>query len=116
MTTCRENMLYFTIELTSTYFFLVFIRIYFGTIEIFDVFNPKSFIYYDIHDPAPALKKIEMLENNEIEYAKVMAAPILLEGNATFQKYFSLSDEIIPNAKLKKEIRNMVNYRCKYDE
>ena len=111
MTTRRENILYFTIELTSTYFFLMFIRIYYGTIEIFDIFNPKSFIYYDIHDPAPALKKIEMLENNEFEFAKVMAAPILLEGNATFQKYFSLSDEIMPNAKLKKEIRNMIKIK-----
>jgi hypothetical protein len=88
-------------------------RIYYGTVEVFDIFNPKSFIYYDIENPKDALNEIARLENNTTAYDEVMAEPILLEGNKTIQKYFSLSDEIIPNAMLKKKIREMVYYRCR---
>jgi hypothetical protein len=87
-------------------------RIYYGTVEVFDIFNPKSFIYYDIENPKDALNEIARLENNSTAYDDVMAEPILLEGNKTIQKYFSLSDEIIPNAMLKKKIREMVYSRC----
>jgi len=89
------------------------IPIYYGTIEIFDIFNPKSFIYYDIHNPQVALDKIARLEGNATAYNEVMREPILLEGNTTIQKYFSLSDRIIPDAVLKKRIRTMVHTRCK---
>lgn len=87
-------------------------RIYYGTTEIFDIFNPKSFIYYDIKNPQDALDEISRLENNSSAYDEVMAEPILLEGNETIQKYFSLSDEMIPNARLKKRLREMPYTRC----
>jgi len=90
------------------------IPIYYGTAEIFDIFNPKSFIFYDIENPESALSEIARLENNATAYAEVMAERLFLEGNETIQKYFSLRDEIIPNARLKKEIRNMLRYRCNY--
>ena len=87
-------------------------RIYYGSVEVFDIFNPKSFIYYDINNPEVALNAIARLEGNASAYDEVMAEPILLEGNKTIQKYFSLSDEIIPDAMLKKKIRKMVYTRC----
>lgn len=98
----------------QTNFVSFFIRIYYGTAEIFDIFNPKSFIFYDIENPESALSEIARLENNATAYAEVMAERLFLEGNETIQKYFSLRDEIIPNARLKKEIRNMLRYRCNY--
>ena len=82
---------------------------------MFDIFNPKSFIYYDIEKPQLALDEISRLEGNTSAYDEVMAEPILLEGNKTIQKYFSLSDEIIPNAMLKKKIRRMLYARCRFD-
>ena len=82
---------------------------------MFDIFNPKSFIYYDIDKPQLALDEISRLESNSSAYDEVMAEPILLEGNKTIQKYFSLSDEIIPNAMLKKKVRRMLYTRCRFD-
>jgi hypothetical protein len=91
------------------------IPIYYGTREIFNIFNPKSFIYYDIEDPQPALNEIIRLEGDRNAYEQVLKEPILLDGSNTIAKYFSLSDEIIPNAPLKKKIRDMVqgkNRKC----
>ena len=81
-------------------------RIYYGSVEVFDVFNPKSFIYYDydINNPEVALNEIARLEGNASSsaYDEVMAEPNLLEGHKTIQKYFSLSDESIPDAMSKR--------------
>merc|ERR1712157_107954 len=38
------------------------VPIYYGTEEVFDLFNPKAFIFYDINDPKPALEKMRLLE------------------------------------------------------
>lgn len=89
------------------------VPIYYGTMEIFDIFNPKSFIYYDINNPELALQEISRLHSNSSAYDEVMAEPILLEGTKTIQKYFSLSDQIIEDAMLKKKIRNLMYTRCK---
>ena len=80
---------------------------------MFDIFNPKSFIYYDINSPQDAFDEISRFGGNSSAYDKVMAEPILLEGNETIQKYFSLSDDIIPNARLKQKIREMPYTRCR---
>ena len=34
------------------------ILIYFGTEQIFDIYNRKAFIYYNISEPNPALERI----------------------------------------------------------
>jgi len=65
-----------------------FNRIYYGSREVFDIFNPKSFIYYDIDKPQLALDEISRLESNSSAYDEVMAEPILLEGNKTIQSTF----------------------------
>jgi len=89
------------------------IPIYYGSLEIYDVFNAKSFIYYDVDNPAPALAQISRLESNASAYDAVMAEPILADGDNTLQKYFSVSDDIVPDAMLKKKIRQAAYYRCK---
>jgi hypothetical protein len=64
--------------------------IYYGTTEIFDIFNKDSFIFYDIHNPQPALDLIQRLEDDPAEYHRMLQeTPILKEGQRTMDKYFS---------------------------
>ena len=83
------------------------IPIYYGTKEIFDVFNEHAIIYYDIHDPEPALLLIEHLETNATAYKRMLARPVLKDGERTLENYFSFSDEI-GGGKLKQKVRNLV--------
>lgn len=83
------------------------IPIYYGTLDVLSIFNPKSFIFFDILNPTAALDEILWLEQNPDEYYKKLTQPILLDGNATLEKYFSLSDEI-GGGKLRHEILNML--------
>lgn len=76
--------------------------IYWGTPEIFDIFNADSFIYWDIDNPQPALDRIQYLEKNRSAYDEVMRKPILAPGAVT--KYFSLDDSHGKGA-LKNKIR-----------
>jgi hypothetical protein len=48
--------------------------IYYGTLE---VFNAKAFIFYDIDNPAPALKEIQYLNTNTEAYQRKLEEPIL---------------------------------------
>ena len=83
------------------------IPIYYGTTEVFDLFNKDAFIYYEIDDPQPALDRIAYLETNRTAYAEVLAQPILANGERTLEEYFSLSDDV-GGGKLKKRIWDMV--------
>jgi hypothetical protein len=83
------------------------VPIYFGTTEVFDIFNERAFIYYDVENPQPALDRIAYLEKNQTAYLEVFSQPILLHGAQTLERYFSLSDAV-GNGKLKKRIRDMV--------
>jgi len=89
------------------------IPIYYGSKEIFDIFNPKSFIFYNVSNPQPALNEIRRLEYNATAYEEVMKEPILRDGKNTIQKYFSVSDNLIPNANIKKKVRELTQYECK---
>ena len=81
------------------------VPIYYGTTDVFKLFNKDAFIYYDIHDPQPALDRIAYLETNRTAYAEVLAQPILAGG--ALEEYFSLSDDV-GGGKLKQRIRAMV--------
>ena len=83
------------------------IPIYYGTTDVFKLFNKDAFIYYDVHDPQTALDRIAYLETNRTAYAEVLAQPILADGERTLEEYFSLSDDV-GGGKLKQRIRNMV--------
>lgn len=84
------------------------IPIYYGTLEIFDIFNPKAFVYYDIEDPQRAVELVRQLEQNKSAYQEMLREPILRHGRQTMEDYFSLTDEIVPNAKLKQKIRDLI--------
>ena len=63
------------------------VPVYYGTEEVFDIFNHKAFIYYDVDNPSEAIAKIKHLEENPDEYDKMLNEPILKDGS--YEKYFS---------------------------
>ena len=65
------------------------IPIWYGSTEIFSIFNRKSFIYYDIDDPKAAVNKIAYLEYNRTAYDEMLNEPILVEGGTTINQWFS---------------------------
>lgn len=80
------------------------IPIYYGTTEIYNIFHPNSFIYYDVNNPNTALDRIKYLEQNRSAYLEVLRHPILADGTKTIEDYFSL-DESIGRGILKGRIR-----------
>jgi len=70
--------------------------------EIKDMFNPESFIYWDVNNPEPALQRLKYLEENRTAYDEVMSQPILALGG--LERYFSL-DEPHGGGALKVKIR-----------
>ena len=81
--------------------------IYYGTEEVFEIFNPKSFIFFDVNNPQSALNEIEYLQRNDTAYKERMDAPILRNGTETVDEFFSLSDAV-GNGTLKRKIRTML--------
>jgi Glycosyltransferase family 10 (fucosyltransferase) C-term len=86
------------------------VPIYYGTTEVFDIFNKDAFIYYDIHNPEHALEQIRYMEiENRTAYDEMLSQPILANGRATVERYFSLQDDI-GGGKLIRRIRAMLGY------
>jgi hypothetical protein len=83
------------------------IPIWYGTEQIFDIFNARGFIYYNISDPEPALERIRYLEHNQTAYDEMQKEVILADGENTIEKYFSFSDKV-GNGTLKRRIRTML--------
>lgn len=86
------------------------VPVYYGTKDVFRIFNPDSFIYYDIEHPEPAIESLIMLERNKSAYLEKLSAPILAEGEKTLQNHFSLTDEV-GYGLLKHAIRDMVGLK-----
>jgi hypothetical protein len=101
---------YITEKIVNAYLSGGTVPIWYGTREIFDVFNERAFIYYDIEDPQPALDRITYLEKNQTAYDEVLKEPILANGDQTIEDYFSFRDDV-GGGKLKKRIRNMLGYQ-----
>jgi hypothetical protein len=78
--------------------------IYWGTQEIFDVFNRDAFLFYQ---PGKTLEEIMYLEKNSTAYHERLSAPILANGNQTIREYFSLTDDI-GGGHMKHRIRSML--------
>jgi hypothetical protein len=85
------------------------VPIWYGTSEIFDVINERTFVFYDIKNPQPALDRIIYLEKNQTAYDEVLNEPILANGDQTIEDYFSFRDDV-GGGKLKKRIRKMLGY------
>jgi hypothetical protein len=78
--------------------------IYWGTQEVFDVFNRDAFLFYQ---PGKTLEEIMYLEKNSTAYHERLSAPILANGNQTIREYFSLTDGV-GGGHLKHRIRSML--------
>ena len=85
------------------------IPIYYGTTEIFNIFNERAFIWYDVKQPKAALDRIAYLEENRTAYDEVIKEPILANGEETIRKYFSWNDEL-GNGDIKWFIRDMLGF------
>ena len=83
------------------------IPIYWGTLDVYNIFNAQSFIYYDIQQPQAALDKIQFLESNKTAYQQVMDTPILANGTTTIQDFFSLNDNM-GGGHLKQKLRHIM--------
>ena len=77
------------------------IPVYYGTTNIFKLFNKEAFIFYDIKNPQEAVQRIMFLNSHPQEYDAMMKKPILAEG--ALEKYFSL------NGDLGRRIREMLS-------
>ena len=78
--------------------------IYWGTEEVFNVFNRNAFLYYQ---PGLTANQIRILEENHTAYEEYMASPILANGNETLKHFFSLRDDV-GDGVLKNRIRSML--------
>jgi hypothetical protein len=86
------------------------VPIYYGTTEIFDVFNKDAFIFYDIKHPELALEKIRYMEKeNRTAYYEMLSKPILANGTDTIERYFSVHDDV-GGGKLIRKVRVMLGY------
>jgi hypothetical protein len=85
------------------------IPIYYGTTQIYGIFNPKAFVFYDIDNPQLALDRIAYLENNPDAYEAMLNEPILAHGDETIEKYFSFDDSI-GNGALKRRVREKLGF------
>lgn len=88
------------------------IPIWYGTKGIFEMFNQDAFIYYDIESPGLALSRVQSLESNRTAYEEMLREPILANGTATIEKWFSLGDEI-GGGKMKNRVLALMGYRIK---
>ncbi len=85
------------------------VPIYYGSPYIFDVFDARAFIYYNISNPHPALNLVAHLESNATAYNETLGRPILANGMGTVEEFLSISDTV-GNGSLKRKIREMFFY------
>jgi hypothetical protein len=85
------------------------VPIYYGTTEVFELFNPRAFVFYDIHSPQAALDRVAYLEGNRTAYLEVLREPVLAHGEETIAEYFSLRDGE-GGGRLRRAIRERIGY------
>jgi len=81
--------------------------IYTGSRIVHDIFNPKSFVYYDVTRPDEALDLIRRMEANESLYNEYNNAPLFLDPERIVNQYFSACDGV-GDGSLKRKIRQMM--------
>ena len=109
---CMENTFaegYITEKILNAYAAGTIPIYYGGGRQIFEVFNPRSFIYFDIHRPQAALNLIKRLELDNRAYMSMLAQPIFRHGRQTIEDYFSLDGS--NGGKLRKKVWQLLNVR-----
>lgn len=75
------------------------IPIYWGSENVFKLFNKDAFVYFDIDNPEKSISLIKKLSTDKKSYKEMLEQPILVEG--AYDKYFSR--EALHNIIYKKE-------------
>ena len=70
------------------------IPIYWGTQDVFKVFNREAFIFWDPDHPELALERLAYLEANPDAYKEMQARPYLAHGAESVLEYFSYSSDV----------------------
>jgi hypothetical protein len=83
------------------------IPVYYGSYDVFSIFNQDRFIYYDVDHPGDALRRIKELEEDVEAYGRFKRQPILAEGDETLKKFFSWSEEV-GDGVLKEKVRALM--------
>lgn len=87
------------------------IPIYYGTEEVFRLFNRDAFVFYNPNAPQLALDQIHRLETVPGARESMLAQPILAQpANDTLRRYFSWTDGI-GHGNLKDRVRKMVRWK-----
>lgn len=76
------------------------IPIYWGSREVFSMFNEKAFVFYDVKAPQAALDQVKALLQNETAYQAMLSEPILAPG--AYERFFWRDDHLV------NEIRNFL--------
>lgn len=76
------------------------IPIYFGTEDVFNIFNREAFIYYNEDEPQETLATVRSLLVDEVKYNAMLAQPILAEG--AFDRFFALYGKGKASAEIRK--------------
>ncbi|CAB9524370.1 Glycosyltransferase family 10 (fucosyltransferase) [Seminavis robusta] len=64
------------------------IPVYFGSTEVFQVFNKNAFVFYEIDDPLPALAQLQELHTNKTAYQEMLRQPIMANGTRRYESTF----------------------------
>lgn len=87
------------------------IPIYYGTTDVFHLFNRNAMVFYDVTNTdatQAALQRVRYLETNRTAYQYMLRnEPILANGDETVRDLFSLDDRL-GNGHLKNRIRQMM--------
>jgi hypothetical protein len=87
------------------------VPIYYGSAgDVFEVFNRRAFVFYDVSDPRPALDLVEHLEANRTAYLEMLREPVLANGEETIARYFSFHDGEPGAGRLKWAIRERIGF------
>jgi hypothetical protein len=65
------------------------VPVYWGTKDVFDVFNRDAFLFWNDEDPQQTIRQLQYLDSNRTAYRDMLAKPFLADGQETVDKYFS---------------------------
>jgi hypothetical protein len=85
------------------------IPIWYGTTDVWDIFNRDAFLYVNVTQPESIdelVRQVRYLEDNRTAYDEIVQLSILVSTNV-LDRFFSLDDSI-GNGRLKHEIRVMM--------
>jgi len=83
------------------------IPIYYGTEDVFEVFNRNAMVFFDEENPYASMNLIRELAMNVTAYEEMLSQPILANSSQTVADVFSLNDTH-GGGQLKHKIRKLV--------